>query len=154
MSESEYKTFLEYFIPDYAAEIAANYELSSGDAEAQAKREMQDSLPEGLNTSGQVLLSIVSPSPGGDVIVGSLWYKPDFIAGSAFIFDFHILPSRRGAGLGTEALAVLENRLARDGLKQIKLRVAADNARAKHLYDTGGFRTTGINMMKMIGIVH
>jgi RimJ/RimL family protein N-acetyltransferase len=31
---------------------------------------------------------------------------------------------------------------------QIKLRVAGDNERARHLYEVSGFQVTGINMSK------
>ena len=39
MRATEYPAYLDYFIPDYAAEISANYALSPAAALAQAQRE-------------------------------------------------------------------------------------------------------------------
>ena len=48
------------------------------------------------------------------------------------------------------ALVLLEDELGRQGIRQMKLRVAGDNLRAKHVYDVSGFRVTGFNMSKII----
>jgi hypothetical protein len=47
MREEEYPAYLQYFIADYAREIAANYRLSAEDSLAKAKREIAGDLPEG-----------------------------------------------------------------------------------------------------------
>lgn len=151
MRESEFPAYLAYFIPDYAAEIAANYGLSRESARAQAEREIASGLPDGVATAGQVLLCIVDPSEAAETLVGYLWYKPDAAMHTAFITDFHILASHQGQGLGKEAMAMLESDLRGKGFTQIKLRVAGDNARARHVYEVSGFHVTGINMGKAIG---
>lgn len=148
MSEEEYPAYLAYFIPDYATEIAANYGLSSADALAQAKREIAEDLPAGVNTPGQVLLSLFLQSGSDEKPVGYLWYKPDFASRTAFIYDFHIVASCQGKGLGKRALAALENELREKNIAQLRLRVAGDNSRARHVYETTGFRITGVNMSK------
>lgn len=88
---------------------------------------------------------------GSDVVIGYVWYRPDKDSRSAFVSDFHILPAHQGNGYGKGALSALEATLSDKGFEQIRLRVAADNERAHHIYRTGGFRTTGINMSKWIG---
>ena len=55
MRDTEYPAYLDYFIPDYAAEISANYAHSPAAALAQAQREIAADLPDGVNTRGQVL---------------------------------------------------------------------------------------------------
>jgi ribosomal protein S18 acetylase RimI-like enzyme len=50
---------------------------------------------------------------------------------SAFIYDFYLLPAFRSKGLGSRAMQSLEALLAGEGIRQIKLRVAAENAHAK-----------------------
>ncbi|WP_409526801.1 GNAT family N-acetyltransferase [Rhizobium sp. P40RR-XXII] len=57
------------------------------------------------------------------------------------------LPIKVAASV-SRALDVLENELKRNGFQQIKLRVADDNKRARHVYEVMGFRVTGINMSK------
>lgn len=151
MRENEFPAYLAYFIPDYAAEIAANYGLSEAAARTQAEGELASGLPDGVTTTGQVLLCIVEPSEASERLVGYLWYKPDAAMRTAFISDFHILASHQGRGLGKEAMALLERDLGEKGFTQIKLRVAGDNARARHVYEVSGFHVTGVNMSKVIG---
>jgi len=69
---------------------------------------------------------------------------------SIFIKDFHIFVPHQGKGFGKQALHALEAELAQAGFEQIKLRVAEDNKRAKHVYGATGFRVTGVNMSKII----
>ncbi|WEZ84072.1 GNAT family N-acetyltransferase [Rhizobium sp. 32-5/1] len=147
MGEAEFATYLAYFVPDYAAEIAGNYGIPDGEAFARASREVAEDLPDGPRTVGEVLLCLVN---GQDMPVGYIWYRPDIAARSAFISDFHILAAHQGQGYGKRALDLLEARLASEGITEIRLRVASDNARAKHVYETSGFRITGINMSKRI----
>jgi ribosomal protein S18 acetylase RimI-like enzyme len=150
MRDDEYSAYLEYFIPDYAVEIASNYRISEDAAQAQAKREVEGDLPDGVNTSGHVLLCLVDQSDASEKLIGYLWYKPDATMRSAFIYDFQILAAYQGKGLGKQALNVLESELKAKGFEQIKLRVAEDNNRARHVYEATGFRVTGINMSKTI----
>lgn len=152
MRADEYPAYLDYFIPDYAAEIIANYGLSPAEARLQAVRETHEDLPKGVETSGQVLLCLIDRISGDDSIIGYLWYRPDVPARSIYISDFHIFAAHQGKGYGKEALAILESELARTGFTQIKLRVAENNKRAKHVYDVSGFRVTGVNMSKAIGL--
>jgi len=147
MRRDEFDRYVDYFIPDYAAEIAANYGVSLEAAKVKAMREINEDLARGVETVGQVLLCIIH----GEDLVGYLWYKPDQKARSAFIYDFYILPVLRGKGFGKQALLELETQLAKEGITQIGLRVAADNTRALDMYNKGGFRATGINMIKRIG---
>jgi RimJ/RimL family protein N-acetyltransferase len=151
MRADEYAAYLDYFIPDYATEITANYQLSPVESRLQALREIDEDLPQGVATPGQVLLCIIDSISGEDSIIGYLWYRPDIPARSIHISDFHIFAVHQGKGYGKEALAALELELSKTGITQIKLRVAEDNKRAKHLYDVSGFRVTGVNMSKAIG---
>lgn len=151
MGSGEYSAYLDYFIPDYAAEIVSNYGLSQADALAQARREIARDLPEGPQTSGEIMLCILLHVEGVESVIGYFWYTPDLAGRSVFIKDFYIGDARQGQGLGKQALAALETVLALEGFQQIKLRVAGDNGRARHVYEKTGFRVTGINMNKVIG---
>lgn len=150
MLQGEFPAYLAYFIPDYAAEIAANYRVAEADARVQAEREIAQDLPEGPQTAGQDLFCILDGTGKGDLI-GYVWYRTDRDRRSVFICDFCILPDHRGQGRGREALGTFESLMGRQGYREIRLRVAADNARAQHVYAVGGFRVTGVNMSKHIG---
>lgn len=150
MQDREYPAYLDYFIVDYASEISANYGLTESEALVQAKREIANDLPRGINTAGEVMLCIVNQASDVESVVGYLWYRPDLASRSVFIKDFYIFAALQGKGFGRQALSVLEAELARTGFEQIKLRVADDNDRAKHVYTATGFRVTGVNMSKAI----
>ncbi|OON41415.1 GNAT family N-acetyltransferase [Izhakiella australiensis] len=150
MSGSDFSGYLSYFLADYAEEIAANYGLAPEAALAQAKHEITVSLPQGENTPGQQLMSIIWQDKEAQQQVGYLWYSPDFSAKSAFIYDFYLFTAHRNKGLGRKALQQLEQLLAAQGYSQIKLRVAAGNDRAKRVYEANGFKVTGFNMNKLL----
>lgn len=146
----EFSGFVDYFIPDYAAEIARNYQLAPEAALEQARQEVVASFPDNDKTTGQVLLCILHMQSPGEEHIGYLWYKPDVKTRSVFINDFYLFPDARAQGRGKQAMQLLERQLINEGFTQIKLRVAADNPRARHVYETSGFGITGINMSKVL----
>jgi ribosomal protein S18 acetylase RimI-like enzyme len=150
MTQEDYLAYLEYFIPNYADEIGSNYGMSKSDSLARARHEISELLPEGVNTHGQILLSIVVKLNLSERHVGYLWYKPDAEMRTVFIYDFYIFNSFQGEGLGKKSLRAFEESLQGKGFKEIRLRVAGDNARALHIYESSGFGVTGINMSKAI----
>lgn len=151
MRADEFSGYLAYFIPDYAAEISANYDLDRASAEARAEREVASGLSGGVQTNGQDLLCIIRADDPESRPIGYLWCAPDDAARTVFISDFYVFPSQRGKGVAKGALAALERRYADLGHQEVRLRVAADNARAKDVYLAAGFQVTGINMRKAIG---
>ncbi|WP_164125797.1 GNAT family N-acetyltransferase, partial [Stenotrophomonas maltophilia] len=74
---------------------------------------------------------LYDPADGPEEVIGYLWYEEDLSL--AFINDFHILPVHQGKGLAKQALESLERELKLREFQQIKLRVAGDNERAKHV---------------------
>ena len=158
MSEQHYPAYCDYFIEDYAQDLASNHGLTLAGARQQAEASLRQYLPQGAATPGQSLLCIipVSDSAGSSVtptagIAGYLWHSIDSATHTTFIYDFYILPTHRGLGYGKAAMAVLEAELKRLGISQIKLRVAYDNPRARALYEELGFHITGYNMAKTLG---
>ncbi|HCB1915951.1 TPA: N-acetyltransferase [Citrobacter braakii] len=150
MTKDEYPAYLEYFVNDYAYEIESNYGASLRDSLVRAKLEISEMLPDGVNTHGQVLMCIDAQSDKTNNHIGYLWYKPDSTKHTIFIYDFHIFNSCQGLGLGKQSLRAFEVYLKAKGFKEIRLRVAGDNARARHVYEASGFGVTGINMSKII----
>jgi ribosomal protein S18 acetylase RimI-like enzyme len=150
MTEKEYPDFLAYFISDYATEIQTNYRLSRADSLERATHEITETLVEGVNTHGHELLCIFNQFDLTDKHIGYLWYKTDTLMKSVFIYDFHIFDACQGMGLGKQTLCAFEDQLRDKGFKEIRLRVAGDNARARHIYESCGFGVTGINMNKSI----
>lgn len=141
MLACEHPDYLEYFVPDYAAEIQTNYGVTHEDALDQAKSEVAADLPQGVKTDGEVLLCFEDEA---DKVVGYLWYRSNADARSVFINDFYVFPDHRGQGCGKAALQALERTLKESGFDQIKLRVAADNVRGLQVYESAGYRVTGM----------
>ncbi|WP_198138792.1 GNAT family N-acetyltransferase [Erwinia typographi] len=150
MTADQFSAFVQYLIPDYAEEISSSYRLPPDEALAQAQREIEASFPAGEKTAGQVLLSIFHCDSEQQHHAGYLWYRPDSLSKSAFIYDFTIFPQYQGKGLGSESMKALEKILREQGVTQIKLRVAAGNDRAKHVYESNGYRVNGFNMNKLL----
>lgn len=148
MQAGEFQDYLAYFIPDYAAEISANYDVDLQAARVRAEQEVEADLGQGVDSPGQDLFCIVIDRVNDAPIVGYFWCKPGDSSGSVFISDFCILPAYRGKGYAKLALAALEAEYAGVGHCDIRLRVAANNDRAQHLYQAAGFQVTGINMRK------
>lgn len=96
------------------------------------------------------MLCLVEQSDHSNTHIGYLWYKPDSAMTSAFIYDFHIFESCQGLGLGKQSLRDFEEYLREKGFKEVRLRVAGDNVRARHIYESSGFGVTGVNMSKVL----
>ena len=147
MTAAEFPGYREFFIADYAPEIAENYGYTLEKSLTIAANELVEDLPEHVATPGETLLCIEG---NGRETIGYLWYALLDQDTPAFIKDFVLFESFRGRGYGRAALVALEEELARAGVEQIKLRVAYHNERAFGLYKKLGFGITGYNMIKIL----
>ncbi len=151
MEPDEFPEYVDYFVPDYASEISANYDVDIETALAQARASIDGDLGQGVDTPDQVLLCATDRGDKSDTPVGYLWCKPNVKDRIIFISDFYILPQHRGKGYGLSALIALERIYTKSAFGEIRLRVAADNKTAERLYLRAGYRPTGMNMRKAIG---
>lgn len=147
MKAEEFPNYRDYFVIDYAHEIAANYGYTLDKSHAVAQRELADALPKNVSTPGNFLLCI---EKRGDGVIGYLWHKLLDNDETAFILDFVLFENHRGLGYGKAALIALEKQLSQSSVEQIKLRVAFDNSPALGLYEKVGFNITGYNMVKTL----
>ncbi len=147
MKTAEFSNYRDYFIVDYAIEIAANYGYSPKKSRDIALKELLEDLPQTISTPDNFLFCI-EESDGKTI--GYLWYKLLDKGETAFILDFMVFEKLRGLGYGQAALLALEQQLFQSGVKQIKLRVAYDNKGAFRLYEKLGFSVTGYNMVKLL----
>lgn len=150
MKNDELNAYLDYFVPEYADEIVRNFQYSKDEAIAQAISEVNNDLPQGVDSSGQFLFCLELSSDTGTSKVGYLWFKLSNGGKIAFVNDLFIFPEFRGQGLGKQTMLALEKEVLKLDIDQIELRVANDNKRALNLYEETGFFPTGINMFKKI----
>lgn len=147
MQPTEFSNYRDYFVIDYAQEIASNFGYSTEKSKIIAAKELADDLPQNVTTADNFLLCIEESDSG---TIGYLWYKQIDDGTTAFILDFVLLEAFRGRGYGKATLTALEKQLVPTGIEQIKLRVAFDNDRAFGLYKKLGFSITGYNMVKIL----
>ena len=83
--------------------------------------------------------------------VGLLWLA-HLDAGTprecAFIYDFEVEESRRGAGWGRKLLALAEEQTRLWGLSVLRLNVFGGNTVARRLYQSEGFTESRVMMYK------
>jgi len=148
MSEAEYQTYLGSAIAAYAQDKVAAGNWSEAEALERSTKEFQHYLPQGIQTPGHFLFTLVNASGQR---VGHLWYnqaaeKPQ----AAFIYDFEIDESFRRQGHATQALQALEVDARLKGVKQLGLHVFGHNTAARELYKKAGYHETNVNMSKEI----
>ncbi len=150
MRADEFPGYVDYFVPDYATEISANYDVDVQTATKQAEQTVAESLAKGVETPGQVLLCVVANENDAETPIGYFWCQPNTDNQTVFISDFSILPPHRGKGFARLALAALNEWFSTTGFAEFRLRVAAGNDIAKNLYLSAGYSPTGTNMRKAI----
>jgi RimJ/RimL family protein N-acetyltransferase len=148
MNEFDFNQFLDTSIDNYAKEKVAAGNWRAEEAFEKSRQEFDRLLPEGRNTDGHTLYTIVVED--SEEKVGSLWVKTDRKAKEAFIYEFNVYDEKQGNGFGTEAISVLERILTEQGITGLSLHVFAHNKQAIRLYERLGFETTNINMKKIL----
>jgi hypothetical protein len=77
MRSDEFPGYVDYFVPDYATEISANYDVDIQTATKQAAQAVAESFEQGVETPGQVLLCIVAKTDDADTPIGYIWCQPN-----------------------------------------------------------------------------
>jgi ribosomal protein S18 acetylase RimI-like enzyme len=143
----EYARWSAAALDAYVDEIVASGSMSREAAEEKGRREDAELLPEGLATPGQLIFRVeVDEQP-----VGWLWLalrNPRAEAGVGFIYDITIDEALRGRGYGRAAMRLAEEEARRNGLHALALNVFGQNAIARTLYSSLGYRETSVQMRK------
>jgi ribosomal protein S18 acetylase RimI-like enzyme len=149
MTTDEFDAFLERSIREYAAEHVRAGNWSPSQAEELAAQEMNDLLPNGVDTPGMLLLAAETARAGLIGIVWvELWHRRTT---GAWIYDIEIIPEQRGRGYGRALLLAAEREVQKHGVKSIALHVFGGNAAAKKLYESSGYEVTSLSMRKAFG---
>lgn len=145
MTVEEYDAFYARSTGEYATEIAENFGVAIEAATERATTQMASLLPEGHATEHQGFLAIVGAD---DVALGHVWIGLSDKLGvrEAFGYDFWIRPELRDAGIGRRAMELARVWAREHGAARLALNVFGDNARARHLYESFGFRVGSTNM--------
>ena len=146
MTATEYDAWVRAAIAGYAAAHAAAGSMPADTAPELARQEFADLLPQGLETEQHHLLVAVSQG----VPVGVLWLRVPPTGDAAFVFDVEVEPSQRGKGYGRAIMLAAESYALALGATALRLHVFGGNTVARSLYESLGYETTNVNMMKRL----
>jgi len=147
MSPERYVTWRAYSVAGYAEENVKSGRWTGDEAPSRSEADFSALLPDGLDTAGHELWSVVDTA--GDE-VGILWVATDRRPGHAFIYDIEMNPDRRGEGFGTATLLALEDWCRANGIDSIGLHVFGHNQAAWRLYKRMGYVETNVQMEKQL----
>jgi len=144
MSDADIAVFPASQLVEYAKQIEVYGGWTAEDARAKAERDMALTFPEGRALPGHHLFHLVEEA--SNERVGILWYRQD--ERGLWLFQVTIEESRRGEGLGREAMALLEEEARRLSAPRIELNVFGGNDAARSLYRSMGYREEAVTMSK------
>ena len=149
MTQDEFDRLLPAVIDSFAAKLLeAGHATSPEDAKTQTLAQIEQLLPEGINTSWMLLLGAEAET--GD-IVGQIWLslpgtaaRPD----TAWVYNVEVSSEHRGKGYGRAIMLAAEQELTKRGVERLGLNVFGTNRTAIALYDSLGFAVTSQQMSK------
>ncbi|MEK4760718.1 GNAT family N-acetyltransferase [Viridibacillus sp. FSL E2-0187] len=147
MSEKEFTIYFEDKVERYSYFLSENvHEVNSEDPLSKARKQLNNLLPKGIETSNHHLFNIYED----DLLIGFIWIKLEKEKKSAFLYEIFIFEENRGKGFGTRVMKNVEEWLKQEGIYYFKLHVFGRNEGARKLYEELGFEIAGINMLKTI----
>jgi GNAT superfamily N-acetyltransferase len=149
MRDDEFDRWSTSTSQDYARDKAESKGIAFEEALPNARAEMEGLLPLGLATEGHTIEVAEDPSSGERL--GLLWYARDARGGGReilWLYDIFVEESHRGRGFGRALMRVLEERAREMGIGRIELNVFGDNAGARRLYESLGYRESARQLFK------
>ncbi len=150
VTETEFQSWKEKSRAHYAAE-KQKQGLSEEEAKAESEASFARNLPQGRDTSNHYIYSLVIDGSGEQA--GNLWWGLNKQGSQIipWVFDIELYPQWRGQGLGRQAMELAQADVKTKGFDSLGLHVFGHNKIARELYDSLGFRTTSIWMVKDLG---
>ncbi|GAA2542378.1 hypothetical protein GCM10010435_07540 [Winogradskya consettensis] len=141
----DYDTRMATLVEEFAADLSQDEGLPPADAAQLARRRIAEWLPQGPETEGVQLRTVVAEG----VEVGWVWSGVSQRSpGMGWLHNIEIDPAFRSRGYGSLVIAAVQQELARRGLRSIGLNVHGYNVRAMALYQRLGFEVLAQQMAK------
>ena len=131
------QVFKGHCIGEMVRQFSSHGLWSEASAEDRARLDLEDTLPEGVETPGNYLFEIADAG----LNLGAVWFG-NLEAGDptvGFIYEIHIFREFQGMGYGTAALGLLGDTARTLGFGEIRLHVFTDNPGAVKAYTKAGF---------------
>jgi GNAT superfamily N-acetyltransferase len=98
--------------------------------------------------SALVGYALVAVMPASETIVADTWRTGERVAEIETVF---VVPSERGAGIGSELLDRVDEELSAAGIEDVLIGAVVTNADAIRLYERRGFRPAWLYMTRFAG---
>ncbi|MGX6603053.1 GNAT family N-acetyltransferase [Micromonosporaceae bacterium Da 78-11] len=135
-------------VEEYASEVASSFGVPIEQARFEAGRQLDEMLPDGVRTEGQVLRTAVDDGEP----VGFLWIAlPGTVyPAMAWLAEIEVVDGHRARGYGSRMIAAGEADLVERGVHRIGLHVFGHNTGARRLYERLGYRVSAQARAKVI----
>jgi ribosomal protein S18 acetylase RimI-like enzyme len=149
MTQERYETWLVATIGEYAAEKVASRNYAEEGSLERARGEFDALLPQGLQTPGHEITSMVDEA--GEP-VGYVWFTIEErpVGRVVFIYDIAVDPAHRRKGHAQAALAAVEAYAREHDCVGVMLHVFGSNTGARQLYLKAGYDETNVIMLKRL----
>jgi ribosomal protein S18 acetylase RimI-like enzyme len=145
VDDSSFGSFRTVAIQDYAQQCVRAGRWTAGDAVQKSTDELEKLLVDGWRTARHCIAEIMHRGSGA----GFIWWGPDpSREDRAFIYMLYLHEQCRGQGLGAAAMEAAEVRIAKQGYRDVGLHTFTSNEQAIRLYQSRGFVTTDVVMVK------
>lgn len=149
MTPARYEKWLEATIREYAAEKVESGNYAEEGSLERSKAEFDALLPNGLETVGHEIRSMVDDA--GEA-VGYVWFTQEDrpVGRVVFIYDIAVDPAHRRKGHAQAAIAEVERYARENGCTGVMLHVFGANTGARQLYQKVGYLETNVVMLKRV----
>ncbi len=144
-----FPAWLERSRDEYANDLVVMGQTPE-DAYRDADESMARYFPSGTPSPGHAVFDVVDDA---GATVGYLWIGPHGSddAGAWWVWDIVIDADKRGRGLGRATMVLGEEYARAQGARTLGLNVFGFNTGACGLYESLGYETTSVKMLKKLG---
>jgi GNAT superfamily N-acetyltransferase len=148
MTDGEFDEWAERLAQRYADSVVRSSGLPADVAVEQSIGALRQLLPGRVETPGMLLMVVVIPD-GNEA--GVLWVgEHPAHAGIMWVCDIFIEEAFRGRGVGRAAMQAAEGMCREAGFDELGLNVFGFNTPARRLYESLGYQTVKIEMIKNV----
>ncbi|MEU9302288.1 GNAT family N-acetyltransferase [Streptomyces sp. NPDC048269] len=147
MTPAEYDAWHERAVVEYSHHLRAPG-MTAEQALAASRAEHAELLPAGRDTPGAAFLLLEAPD---GAVLGTLWVGERDLPGVGpvpYVWDVEVAAEHRGQGHGRTLMLLAERAALAAGARRLALHVHEDNAPARGLYESLGYRDTLVNARK------
>ena len=147
ITDDDFKNYLNFQIQEYAKEKIKSGNWSEKDALDLSRKSFLNFLPDGRDTKGHTIMTIVDSNSHEKVgVLWVEWNNKEYNA--TYIWDIVIYENFRRKGYGSAALKHLENICKEKASSAICLHVFGHNRSAIAMYNSLGYYPTNVIMKK------